>query len=565
MLRILAQAERVLQNAADRLGGLGPWQRRGAAFGAGAFVALSFAPLYLIFLAPIGFTLFVWLIDWAAQQQRPMRASASIGWWFGFGYFLIGLYWMAFSFLVQAEQFAWMAPFAMLGMPAFLALFCAGAGALAVRFWSTGRTRVLVFIVAWCIFEYARGHILTGLPWNLAGQALAVTALSAQTAAWWGVYGLSILMVGLSVAPATFYVPAYVPAFRDGDGDKGEAGQTNLRQDHQTGKAVSSRSILKGAVIMAVGAAVIIVIGTARLSLVSPGEHEDVFVRIVQPNIPQREKIDPSLWGRNLQRHLKLSDGLKQSDARIYVIWPENSTPLIDEVGDALRAVSQTLPSNAILLAGAVRRDFQEDADPARAWRYYNSLAVISQTPKGRRAIAHYDKHHLVPFGEYLPFSKILRAIGLAQLAPFEEGFAKGAGPRTLSVGGPAFAPLICYEAIFPGALYPPAERPAWLLTVTNDAWFGDTSGPRQHLDQARLRAIESGLPMARSANTGISALIDSRGVYRHRVPLYQEGVIDAALPKAAQMTVYNRVGDWLFFILLIGCFLINLRWRRRA
>ena len=155
--------------------------------------------------------------------------------------------------------------------------------------------------------------------------------------------------------------------------------------------------------------------------------------------------------------------------------------------------------------------------------------------------------------------------LGLAQLAPYEDGFSSGAGPRTLAVGGPPFAPLICYEAIFPGRLHPKDARPDWLVAVTNDAWFGDTSGPRQHLDQARLRTIESGLPMARSANTGVSALIDGRGRYLARVPLYRQGAFDAPLPRAEPATLYARLGDWPFALLLAVCAGLGLAARARA
>ncbi|MEL7488595.1 MAG: apolipoprotein N-acyltransferase, partial [Pseudomonadota bacterium] len=173
--------------------------------------------------------------------------------------------------------------------------------------------------------------------------------------------------------------------------------------------------------------------------------------------------------------------------------------------------------------------------------------------------------HHLVPFGEYLPMKGLLRAIGLAQLAPFEDGFTPGEGPRTLTVAGSAFAPLICYEAIFPGALYPHTDRPAWLAAVTNDAWFGDSSGPRQHLDQARLRVIESGLPMARAANTGVSALIDARGVYVDRTPLYTAGVINAPLPTPLPPTMYARFGDLIFALMMIIVAVFAQIWRKYA
>lgn len=508
-------AERLQRVAAD-ISRLRGWRRRLAAFVAGALSALALAPFYATPLLVVGFCLLVWLLDGIAPSQRKLRSAALTGWFFGLGYFLVGVYWMVFSFFVQADQFAWMAPIAVLAMPSFLGLFSAGAAVLAIVFWRPGWRRILVFAVAWSLFEYARGHVLTGLPWNLPGQAFAGLAVTAQTAAWWGAYGLSLIVVTLCAAPAATLSGA--------------------------------KAAFNGAIAAVAGFAVLLAVGAVRLAVTDAPDRSDAFVRIVQPNIAQRQKIDPARWSDNFAAHLTLTDGLPPDTRRVFVVWPENSVPVLNEVGDALAALGKSLPSNAVLIAGSVRRD----TDDNDVQRFYNAIGVFAQTPRGRRAVAFYDKHHLVPFGEYLPLKNLLRAVGLSQLAPFEEGFTPGAGPRTLSVGGPSFSPLICYEAIFPGAIHPKDNRPEWLVTVTNDAWFGDTSGPRQHLDQARLRTIETGLPMARAANTGISALIDARGVYRERLKLYTSGRIDAALPAPLAPTLYARAGDAGFFALVL-------------
>ncbi|GAB4520751.1 MAG: apolipoprotein N-acyltransferase [Amphiplicatus sp.] len=519
-----------LDAAARKIAGLRDWPRRGAALTAGVATALAFAPFYALPLMAAGFSALVLLLDGAAESQRPRRAAFAAGWFFGFGYHLVGLYWLAFSFFVQAEEFAWMAPIAITAMPAFLGLFSGAAAALAVSFRRAGWRRVFVFAAAWMLLEYARGHVLTGLPWNLPGQALAGTAAGAQSAAFYGVYGLSLVAVLIACAPAAFL----------------------CAKERTKGAAA------KGLALSIALTGLLFAVGFARLALPGPGDHDDVFVRVVQPNIPQREKIDPDLWGRNFRLHTDLSKGT--TPGRLFILWPENASPLIGEVPAALDILSQELPDNAILLAGSVRR---EEAADGR-WRYFNSLAVIPQTPAGRRALAYYDKHHLVPFGEYLPFEGLLRALGLAQLAPYDDGFAPGVGPRTLNAGGPSFSPLICYEAIFPGALHPKGERPEWLVAVTNDAWFGDSSGPRQHLDQARLRAIESGLPMARAANTGVSALIDARGRYVARLPLYEQGVFQAPLPRPAPPTPYARFGDFPFALMLALAAALGLAGRAR-
>ncbi len=513
------------------------WRRWLIAFLAGVCAALAMAPIYALPLLAVSFSALILLLDVSPSMPRPKRSAFAIGWFFGFGFFLAGVYWMAFSFFVQADEFAWMAPFAVSGMPAFLGLFAGAATLTASFFWKPGAARIFAFAAAWAVFEYLRGHILTGLPWNLVGQALAGSAIGAQTAAWYGAYGLSLVAVLIAASPAA------------GLGAEGGAG----------GKA---KSILIGPLAMLVGVGALFVIGGVRLALPEPAPASQNFLRVVQPNIPQREKIDPSLWGRNFNRLLELSQGPAPKAGRLFIIWPENAAPLLDESKTALDVLTEQLPENAMLITGAVRRERNDDG----AEKFFNSIMVVAQTPRGRRPIGFYDKHHLVPFGEFLPFYEVLDAVGLAQLTPYgDAGFSAGSGPKVMSAGGPAFAPLICYEVIFPGAMYPKGERPEWLVTVTNDAWFGDTSGPRQHLDQARLRSIETGLPMARSANTGISAVIDGKGRILSRLPLYKSGRIEAALPPALTRPLVDRVGDWLFWFMIAGCLAAAWKTSRRA
>lgn len=513
-----------VERAAAKIRAANGWRRALIAFCAGLAAALALAPVYALPLLAVGFSVLILLIDGAHAAQNPKRSAFAAGWFFGFGYFLAGIYWMAFSFFVQAEQFAWMAPFAVMGMPAFLGIFTGAASLAAVMVWREGWRRIFLLAAIWTIFEYARGHVLTGLPWNLAGQALAGSAIGAQSVAWYGAYGLSLVTVFLAAAPAA--------TLGIGSDRRGAA------------------QALAGVIAMLAGTALLFLAGAIRLALPEPAPDGRTFLRIVQPNIPQREKIDPDMWARNFGRQLALSKGAIPADARLFIIWPENGAPLLSEAQTALGVLSEELPKNAVLLAGAIRRERDDEG----IVRYYNSIAVVPETPVGRRVVAHYDKHHLVPFGEYLPFYALLRAIGLAQLTPYgDAGFSPGKGPAVMNAGGPSFAPLICYEVIFPRELYPQGERPEWLLTVTNDAWFGDTSGPRQHLDMARLRATEAGLPMARSANTGISAVIDAKGRILSRVKLYEAGRIEAALPPALPRTLYDRVGDWLFWGMGLG------------
>lgn len=516
---LFGRLDEALQAVAAALSGLDGWPRRAAALAAGVAAALAFAPLYLTPLLIVGFSALVLLIDGARARARPLRRAFAAGWFFGFGFFVVSLYWMAFSFFVQAEAFAWMAPFAVTGLPAFLALFTGAAAAATAFVGGAGAGRIFIFAAVYMIFEYARGHVLTGLPWNLPGQALAGTAAGAQTAAWYGVYGLSLVVVVLAALPARA----------------------------AEGKGAQSLGLSLAAT------AALFAIGALRLAAPEP-EATDIAVRIVQPNIPQREKIDGELWTRNLKRHVDLSRGDAPAD-RLFILWPENAAPYLQDYEDVLQFLARELPENATLLAGTVR---EEAAGGAK--RYFNSIAVLARKDDAYAPEAYYDKHHLAPFGEYLPLSGALRAIGLAQLAPYEDGFSPGKGPAVIQTLGSSFAPLICYETIFPGEIYPEGARPAWIATLTNDAWFGDTAGPRQHLDQARLRSIETGLPQARSANTGVSALFDAKGRLLARVRLYEAGRIDARLPGALPQTLYTRYGDLIFAVLVIGVFLAGKR-----
>ncbi len=491
------------------------WRAGGIASLAGIAAALSMAPFYALPGLAVGFSALVLLIDGAGRRERPLRAAFFRGWCFGFGFFLLGLYWLGFAFLVQADSFAWMAPFAVLGMPAFLGIFTGAASAAAACFWRPGWSRALTLAACLAVTEYLRGHILTGLPWNLPGQAFAGLAAGGQTAAWYGAYGLSLIALLLATAPA---------ATIDEVGARRWAGMF---------VAVLGTFALYG-------------VGAVRLALSPVSTHQDVAVRIVQPNIPQREKIDWDLWWRNLDIHLNLS-AAPPTASRNFVIWPENAAPSLNESVEAQAEIDKRLPPNSTLIYGTARRE--SDADGRD--RYFNSIAV-APAGNGRQPTEYYDKHHLAPFGEYLPMQGLLRAVGLAQLAPYDDGFTKGAGPAVITTGGLSFAPLICFEAVFPNAVHPPTQRPDWIVTVTNDAWFGDTSGPRQHLDQARLRSIETGLPMARSANTGVSALIDPAGRYVARISLYEPGVINALLPKPLAPTLYSRFGNSFFWAMLI-------------
>ncbi|HKQ95540.1 MAG TPA: apolipoprotein N-acyltransferase [Aestuariivirgaceae bacterium] len=503
------------------LRGLDRWPRLVVAFLAGLVAALSMPPFLAWPVLLLCFTIFVWLLDGIAMQpgSRLGRAASALalGWAFGFGYFIASLYWIGAAFLVEAEVYAWMLPLAVIALPAGLALYWGGAAVLAVLLWRPGIRRILVLAVFFSTAEWLRGHLFTGFPWNALGYAAEGVPGLDQLAAFVGIWGLTILVVLLAATPACLADRAREPA-----------------------------ASVTVALILAAGA-LLAVLGQVRVpadpSPVVPG----VALRIVQPNVPQSDKWRYDNAAAIFERLLRLSDqGPVAKAARRVVVWPESSVPfLIDEHPAALAHLAATLPGDATLVMGSLRRSTPGDA---RADVFNSVFAIV-----GGRIVAVYDKWHLVPYGEYLPLERWLAPLGLRRLVTIPGSFASGTGPRTLAIPGlPAFSPLVCYEVIFPGAVRDADDRPDWLLNVTNDGWFGDTSGPHQHLSQARLRAIEEGLPLVRAANTGISAVIDPYGRVVASLPLGAEGSLDGELPRAIAPTLYGRFGDAIFGLFLI-------------
>ncbi len=500
----------------DTVSRLRGWRRYGLALFAGVLATLSMAPFYLFALLIIAYGLLFTLITVADDTMvAPERCVFLTGLAFGFGYFLSGLYWLAFAFLVQAEEFAWMIPIAIPAFCTFLALFiavpCLAYGWLVDRLSLIPRSTAsaLVFAVLISVFEWLRGHILTGLPWNLTGQASAFSPALMQSAALWGVYALGLIILVFSLLPFTH--------------------RTNAR------KTLLSLSVFL----------LLFLFGVIRLPAADTLPASDVDISIVQPSIPQRDKYDPEKVSANFEKLVTLSrQAAGENERRQIMVWPENAVAFLARQPYALSRIAAMVPERVIILTGTIHAE--DDA-------VSNAMAVVEPVAGERAVTAVYRKHHLVPFGEYLPMKGLLKAVGLSQLAPVEDGFTPGPGPQTLTVGPLQIAPLICYEGIFPGRLYPPGDRPDALITSTNDAWFGDGAGPRQHLDQARLRAIESGLPMARSANTGISALIDPFGRVIETIPLYQPGFIRRPLPLPIREPVYSRLGDSLYLLLLVS------------
>ena len=517
---------------------LGRWPRRLLAVAAGAASVLAMAPFFLWPVLFLTLPALVFLIDAAVATapRRPPAHAAAAAWWFASGYFLAGLFWIGEAFLVEADKFAVLMPFAVLAMPAGLALFWAAAAAAASLFWRPGLARVAVLAIALSVAEWLRGHILTGFPWNILGYALTAPGVMMQSASVLGIYALTLLAVGI------FATPLVAVADWRRDAVANPARRASL--------AVFAASLAPLAVIVAWG----------LWSLAGPAPQPDaaaVRLRLVQPSIPQREKWQAENQRRNFQRHLELTrqrpDGAVDDAKGIQlIVWPEAAMPFLPlDAPAALEAIAAVIPQDGHLVAGLLRVEAVPPQISSRGRRVLNSLAAFGP---GGKPVALYDKTHLVPFGEYLPFQSTLEAVGLEQLTRIRGGFDVGPTPRPLLriAGLPAFAPLICYEAIFPGTVVQSRERPAALLNVTNDGWFGNTTGPRQHLHQSRVRAVEEGLPIIRSANNGISAVIDARGRIVAQLDLDVAGVVDAVLPPRLPVTIYARWGDSAFGLMLL-------------
>ena len=486
----------------------GRWQRLGLAIVVGASMTAGHPPVsipWVLFLA-VPFLILMVL------TAPTARAAAWIGWGAAFGYFVTGLHWMGHAFLVDPDRFAWLLPLGVTALPIGFGIFWA------LAFWIGWRVRpagplggALTLIALWTFVEYLRSTILTGFPWALPGYVW-VDLPPMQAAAWIGPHGVTL---------ATLLVTA-IP-----------------------GVALATRRgwIITGDAI-AIGVALWI-LGVQRVPDEVAYADDAPVLRIVQPNAPQALKWQEGHYQEFYRRLIEAT--ARPADPALgppdIVLWPETAIQLIpDRMGDVVQHISESA-GDAWVLLGVLNGETRPDG---LSWT--NSLATIS--PTGQLG-ARYDKHHLVPFGEYLPMEPVFDALGLAGFA-IRGSFARGPGPVTMRLDGvPPFSPLICYEAIFPHEVVAP-DRPDWLLQPTNDAWFGSWAGPHQHYAQARIRAIEQGLPMVRAANTGISAVVDPHGREIAALPLHRFDHVDARLPAPLDPPVYARTGDWVALVLML-------------
>ncbi|WP_246020578.1 apolipoprotein N-acyltransferase [Paracoccus subflavus] len=470
----------------------------------GGIAALGLAPFGLWIATPLALALLVARAAGARGAFWPMLAG-------GLGWFGLSMHWIVEPFLVEPDIYGWMAPFALVLLAAGGALFWAIPAGLAARLALPGPRRAVAVAAALVLSDWMRGWIFTGLPWALTGHVWIDTPV-AQAAAYAGAIGLCLVTLTLAALPSLLRPLA----------------------------AVMPAVALTGGLWLA---------GAARLATPLPPD-TPTLLRIVQPNAEQHLKWDPEWAAVFFQRLLDLSAAPGPRDL---VIWPETAVNfLLEDAGPVLPAMAQA--AGAPLVMGIQRREGS---------RFHNSLVTLNPdaTVSGT-----YDKFHLVPFGEYIPWGDALARVGIGAFAAQQgNGYSPGPGPAVMTAPGiPDFQPLICYEAIFPQHLRGLDRRPAWLLQATNDAWFGQFSGPYQHLAQARLRAIESGLPLVRAANTGVSAVIDPHGTVRQSLSLGVSGKIDAALPAALPETPWMRWGNIPAVLLAVLALAAALLRRRR-
>ena len=502
---------RGIRRIAAALGATRGWRRAAWAAALGALAVLALPPLYILPVLVPAFTGLVWLIDGA----RNWRAALLTGFFFGLGYLTGGLYWVANALLTRPEEFGLVAPVAPIALAAILAPWPALACAMARLAVRSGVGRVLTLASAWTLMEWVRSWAFTGFPWNLIGSVWAFSDAMLQGASLFGTYGLGLATVTAAAMPAVLtQPPSRLP-----------------RRWLPLVAAVSPLLLL-------------FVFGQARIAAIGDtGVVGGVQLRLVQGNISQTLKWRRELIDQHLLSQIRL--GNRPGDPPpTHILWSEAAAPLfLSQDAERLRLIGRATPPGGLTLLGTLRTT----APGAPQFEVWNSLLVINEQG---HIVDWYDKAHLVPFGEFMPLRNLL---DLGSVAGGTTDFSRGEGLRTLHLPGlPPVGPLICYEVIFPGAVVDPRDRPQWLLNITNDGWYGVSSGPYQHLVAARLRAVEEGLPVVRVANTGISAIIDPLGRVRAELGLGEQGVLDGQLPLPLRATLFGITGPWAALALAV-------------
>jgi len=475
----------------------------------GGVSAFAMAPYYIVPFLVLGLSVLFFAINSAQKAKYAGIYGAS----FGFGFGVISMGWLANALMIDAGTFAWAIPLCWLGMGLLFGVFYAFPAFLA-GLYPSGSRRFFAFAGWFVVFEWVRSWILTGFPWNLIGSVWGWNLPILQSVSVWGIYGLSFITV-LTLSSGAFWPK-------------------------------------KRPIVWAMGILVLIwVCGQWRLYAATDDKVWGVNLRLVQPNIPQTLKWDSTAADENYSKLLRLSR--ENNNDITHVIWPEAAVSFLPDLDEDERIrMMGAVRQGGTLIAGALRGADKVKKQLANSIFILNDLADI---------VGYYDKSHLVPFGEYVPFRDILP---LDKIVPIGGDLVAGQGIKTLPVPkAPPAGFLVCYEAIFSGQVVESERRPAWLINVSNDAWYGLSAGPYQHFDMAKLRAIEEGLPLVRVANNGISAVVDGYGRVWASLDLGQEGVVDSALPKALPATIYAKTGPWPILALVV-CFILFCVKRRK-
>lgn len=475
----------------------------------GAIASFAFAPYYYILLLPLVFSSFLYLI----YNAKSLKEYFLLGWSFGSGYFLAGLYWISYALIVD-QSFIWLIPFSIVFIPALLGLYIGIVTSLSYFFRKTPLKLAMAFISFWTLVEITRTYLFTGFPWMALGYALSPINIMLQTADIWGVFGLSIIVLTVSLAPFILITTSKKLSF-----------------------FYSAASILMVSANIVYG----------HIALKNGTVFTNYSVFVVQPNIPQEIKWDRSHRKHNLEKIMNLS---RDSGHATYIVWPEAAVPFLlngEKIRDHIKTI---IPPSSYLITGGIRNSIEPRLE------YWNSLFIIDHDGHIK---SYYDKIHLVPFGEYIPFTKFLP---LEKITYGLIDYSSGNKNNTVLTLNdlPSFRPLICYESFFSQEMLYTKQRPDILINITNDAWYGTSPGPYQHFDITKLRAIEYRIPLVRAANTGISAMISPTGEILQQVELQKEGTILKNVPAKNKLeTFYQLYGNYGGIIFSIFVLLMTL------
>lgn len=483
-------------------------QRFGLAFLCGLLSVLALPPFEQIYVGFISFPIFVLVLDGAKSHKGAFWC----GWAFGFGYFLAGLYWISNALLIDSEKFLWLVPFAASGLPAFLAFFIA-APALLYKILAEKNhpARIVMLVTLLVLFEGLRGILFTGFPWNLFGYMITSSLVLSQSAAAIGIYGLSFCALLL------YFIPVWW---------------------------IQKQPRWCWGVFFIAG--IMFIFGAIRLHTPLPSA-ESIEVRLIQANIPQEEKYAGINKRDHIRKHIDLSL-LPREKPYDLLIWPETAVSYALNQEPMLRkSLGSLLYKESYLITGALSIEQSEEMD---SFRLYNGIFVLDSKGEIKDF---YAKSKLVPFGEYVPFRNTL---GLQRITGEGIDFSQGEGLRTLFAGKISFSPLVCYEAIFPGKVVNQRHVPPRLIiNLTNDAWYGNSAGPYQHLAIARVRAIEEGRVLIRVANSGFTAIYNPLGQEIFKSTLFQEQVVDQSVILSELKPPYSLLGNlWLFIFMGVIC-----------